>query len=1076
MAKLISPGVVVSVIDESFYTPAAPSTVPLIIIATQENKPNGANTGIAPGTLKANSGLAYLVTSQRDLAEQFGIPVFKTDANNNPIHAGEQNEYGLQAAYSLLGVSNRAYVVRADIDLGSINAKASAPQAEPINGTHWLNTARSDWGVFEWNGAAKGQGKGQTFTKKEVLRITNPNKVDNNGAPKTSVGAIGSYAIVSLMNLDTTYDGDDVLFYKTPGNSQVDAGTWVEVGSYDWATSVPAAVSTLSSFSFTSINVDLDGVTTTLNNSGGIAGIAGQINSASTTILADEVNGRLCLFALNGSFTLAGQSSLLGINPNVYYAPDLAVQPHTQVPEFKLSDTYPRPTGSVWVKTTEPNGGAKFYMSKYNTDSDKFDALTVGLFPDNEEAIWQLDKTGGLRIPVGAVYCKATAGSFRFYRKRAAGPTTITSSKISSLGLGTRTFEVSETLAGSRVLAASKIVTLSLLNNSSDADRIAGAINSVGLVNVVAEVDAQNRVVVRHMLGGDVLLEDTNGSLIEDIFLPSTNPNLYSLGGNQFSMTLWEPLRFTASPTAPTSLTKDKTLWYSSITDEVDIMVHDGSNWVGYQMVFGGTDAKGPQVTPTAPITQSDGTSPLVDGDLWVNTGDLDNYPALYRFDDSKTGPIPTKWTLVDKTNQSDEDGILFADARWAINGMEKDASTIEDLLQSDFVDPDCPDPNLYPKGMLLWNMRRSGFNVKEFRQNYIDIYESNPRYETLQGGVMLPEPMDDYYPHRWVTVSGNAQDGSGNFGRLAQRRVVVQSLQAVTNSSRDIREEARVFNIMACPGYPELIGEMISLNFDRGLSAFIVGDTPSRLTPDATSLKNWGDNLRLSIEDNDLGAASYDEYMAMFYPWGFTSDNFGRNIVVPPSHMMLRTIALSDSVSFPWFPPAGTRRGGINNASSVGYIDKEGEFVTVALNSGARDTLYEVKINPITFFTGVGLVNYGQKTRAKAASALNRINVARLIVYLRRQLDILAKPYIFEPNDKITRDEIKGAIESLMLELVAQRAIYDYIVVCDESNNTPDRIDKNELYVDVAIEPVKAVEFIYIPLRLKNTGEIGNL
>jgi len=94
----------------------------------------------------------------------------------------------------------------------------------------------------------------------------------------------------------------------------------------------------------------------------------------------------------------------------------------------------------------------------------------------------------------------------------------------------------------------------------------------------------------------------------------------------------------------------------------------------------------------------------------------------------------------------------------------------------------------------------------------------------------------------------------------------------------------------------------------------------------------------------------------------------------------------------------------------------------------------------------------------------------------MRRQLNALAKPYIFEPNDKITRDEIKGAVESLLLELVGQRALYDYIVVCDESNNTPSRIDRNELWIDIAIEPVKAVEFIYIPLRLKNTGEIAGL
>jgi phage tail sheath protein FI len=255
-----------------------------------------------------------------------------------------------------------------------------------------------------------------------------------------------------------------------------------------------------------------------------------------------------------------------------------------------------------------------------------------------------------------------------------------------------------------------------------------------------------------------------------------------------------------------------------------------------------------------------------------------------------------------------------------------------------------------------------------------------------------------------------------------------------------------------------------------------VIGDTTARLTPDATSLLAWGSNQRLAFEDNDLGAASYDEYLAMYYPWGFSSDNFGNNVVIPPSHMVLRTIALNDQVAYPWFAPAGVRRGGVTNATAVGYVSSEGEFKSVALNTGQRDTLYSVEINPITFLTGSGLVVYGQKTRAKGSSALDRVNVARLVCYLRRQLNAMAKPYIFEPNDKITRDQVKSAAEAIMLELVGQRALYDYVVVCDTSNNTPSRIDRNELWVDIAIEPVKAVEFIYIPLRLKNTGEIKAL
>ena len=132
---LVSPGVQVSVIDESFYTPAEPGTTPMIFVATAANKTNAAGTGTAPGTLAANAGTPYLLTSQRDLADTFGDPIFKTDVNNNPIHGGELNEYGLQAAYSYLGVANRAWVVRADVDLGELEATSTAPAANPADGS-----------------------------------------------------------------------------------------------------------------------------------------------------------------------------------------------------------------------------------------------------------------------------------------------------------------------------------------------------------------------------------------------------------------------------------------------------------------------------------------------------------------------------------------------------------------------------------------------------------------------------------------------------------------------------------------------------------------------------------------------------------------------------------------------------------------------------------------------------------------------------------------------------------------------------------------------------------------------------
>jgi phage tail sheath protein FI len=190
---------------------------------------------------------------------------------------------------------------------------------------------------------------------------------------------------------------------------------------------------------------------------------------------------------------------------------------------------------------------------------------------------------------------------------------------------------------------------------------------------------------------------------------------------------------------------------------------------------------------------------------------------------------------------------------------------------------------------------------------------------------------------------------------------------------------------------------------------------------------------------------------------------------------MMVRTILRSDAASYPWLAPAGTRRGVIDNATAIGYVDATtGEFNQIGVSQSVRDVLYERNINPITFIPGIGITNFGNKTSATTTTALDRINVARLVAFLRGRLEEIGKLYLFEPNDTITRNQITNSVNSLMIDLVAKRALYDYLVVCDLSNNTPARIDRSELWVDVAIEPVKAVEFIYIPLRIKNTGAIA--
>jgi hypothetical protein len=1110
---LSSPGVQVSVIDESFYTPAEPGTVPLIIVATAENKSNSAGTGISPGTLKANAGNVYLLTSQRDLAETFGDPVFKVDTGNNPIHAGEQNEYGLQAAYSLLGVSNRAYVVRADLDLDQLDATAEAPANNPVDGTYWFDVGNTSFGLFEWNSAPLSAG-GQTFESKTPIVLTDASKVDSNtGLPKPSVGVIGDYAVVGTTNLVK-------MAYKNYKNE------WTLLGSNEWAKSWPLVAGSKSnpamipgeSFTINGVPVtaptsDVQDLADVITNAG-IQGISADVRDNKLFIYSDgTVDSSLDGSSLSNPVDIqAGNNDLiagkvdaskLGIAAGVYYSSALAFQPHTLVPAWKSKDPAPRPSGSVWIKSTEPNAGMRIRFKQYNSTTGLWVDVSAPVHLKPEIAIEALDRSGGgLNIPVGSVYIKGNdaehagtdidppVGTLKAYVRANAGATTILSNKItaSTLQAGNYSFVIAESDAGDSAIKPDVSITFTATGATEDAEKVAEAINGSGFENVVAEVDSLNRIVITHTQGGEMRIADGPEGALNDLGFSAFNqttksgtPNLYAAAAgdldHDFVASNWQPLvnNYAIDDNEPTTLTADGQLWYSSIIDEVDLLVHNGDTWVGLQhptspyytaVQNDQTDPEGPIVSATEPTEQSDGTA-LKEGDIWVSTADLENFPQIYRYNVDLL-----KWLPLDTSDQTTENGVLFADARWTATGINagNEPSLITDMLVSDFIDFDAPDPALYPKGMILWNTRRSGFNVKQFQRNYVNTASDNIRYNS-------GESMDAYYPHRWVTYSPNRQDGAGSFGRIAQRSVVVKALQETVNSNQAIRDnESRIFNMMACPGYPELIGEMVSLNYDRGLSAFIVGDTPPRLTPDATSLNEWGNNVAGAVEDNDYGAVSFDEYMAMFYPWGFTSDNFGNNVVVPPSHMMLRTIALSDNVSYPWFAPAGIRRGGITNATAVGYVDDEGEFNTVALNEGQRDTLAGVKVNPLTFLTGSGLVNFGQYTRARGASALDRINVARLVIYLRSQLNKLAKPYIFEPNDKITRDEIKQAAESLLLELVGQRALYDFLVVCDESNNTPSRIDRNELYVDIAIEPVKAVEFIYIPLRLKNTGEIGGL
>jgi hypothetical protein len=547
----------------------------------------------------------------------------------------------------------------------------------------------------------------------------------------------------------------------------------------------------------------------------------------------------------------------------------------------------------------------------------------------------------------------------------------------------------------------------------------------------------------------------------------------FPVGEQQTLLSGFTAFTYVANEGAPVTLPANNTQWYYSVVDQADIMIQDNGIWQGYRNVtmdsrgynLTNTDPNGPILATDAPTVQSDGT-PLVYGDLWIDSNDLENYPLMFRWENVNE---MDQWVPINNADHTTQNGVLFADARWAgsstVDPINDPVPSIKSMLTSNYIDPDAPTATSYPEGMLLFNTRRSGYNIKEFRTNY---------FTALKYPNANPLPT---YSYTWVSTSGLMTNGAPYMGRKAQRSQVVKALQASIATNMSIREEDTFFNLLACPNYCELQPSMVTLNNDRNNTGYIVGDTPLRLPDQATAITAWATNAAKSASTSENGLVTRDTYLGIYYPSGITTDLSGSNVVVPPSHMMLRTILRNDQVAYPWFAPAGTRRGTIDNANNIGYIDAAtGEFIVTKNRVGIRDVLYSNFINPLTFFTNVGLLNYGNKNSKDSQSSLDRTNVARLICYIRERLTVLARPFVFEPNDAQTRRDIQGVVTTLLADVLSKRGIYDYLVVCDTSNNTPARIDRNELWIDVAIEPAKAVEFIYIPVRILNTGEIAGL
>lgn len=1092
---LVSPGISISINDQSQYVNSNVGSVPLVLLATAQDKTY--NGSPASGTSAANAGKLLSFTSQRDLVTQMGTPTFQVSAAGTPVNGSEINEYGLMAAYSALGLSNQLFAIRANIDLNQLKGTSVRPIGNPADQTYWVNTGATTWGINVLNATTS------SFSTVTPLLVTSSAYVSNQTVgsttnvptPISSYGQVGQYALV-FVNTDGSVVKAIRLFYKNSSN------TWVEVGSSAWQTSLPTVVGTIANPTITaSSTLTINTVTVTSTSTTTVTALATSINSASIPGVTASVTtaGYLQLFVTSaaksngsvvdgkmiiqdGTHTPLANAGISASSATSFYCPYLFYGSYAQSPTggWFTTDTQPRPSGSIWWTTSTIGNGLDVILKQFIASSDTYNTLSTPVYQGVPQAIYYLDPIGGgANIPLGTAFIDysvndTTANMLRVLVTTGTGSVSGTGGTTSTFNIGDA-FTIQSTAPGQSGFNSTTI-TLTGTTASSFVSQILAA----NIPYVTATLNSNSTITLTHTSGGVIVLTNvTNTPLTSAGFVSGqgTNVKYNTILGTAY-INNWTDVTSTVeyqsnTPyTAPTS----GTYWYYSNPSDLDIMINTGSGWAGY--LNGGTDVRGynlsatdslgPIVTPnTAPTSNNSGGS-LVRGDLWLDSGDLENFPSLYRYNG-------TTWVAINNADQVSSNGIVFADARWDTNGTTDPISgalpSIVSLLSSNYIDLDAPDYRLYARGTLLFNTRRSGYNVKKFVQNYYNTtnYPNLPTPPVPGAPTAIPA-----ITSAWVSASGLDSTGAMNAGSKAQRALIVDAMQSAIDSNLDILSPTYRFNLIVAPNYPELIPNMLTLNDNRGDTAFVIGDTPLDLIPNTVAITNWVNNTNGNGLPSD---ASASPYLALYYPAGRTNDLSGNQIVVPASHAVLRTFLYNDQVAYPWFAPAGTNRGLVSNLSDIGYIDSaSGSFVHNSVSQGLRDALFTLNINPITQLPNSGLVVFGQLTRSGTSTAQNRVNVVRLENYLRTIFTSISNGYLFEPNDAITRKSIATQIENSLNNILALRGLYDFLVICDSSNNTASTIANNQLYVDVAIEPMKDVEFIYIPIAIYNPGEIAQL
>lgn len=361
----------------------------------------------------------------------------------------------------------------------------------------------------------------------------------------------------------------------------------------------------------------------------------------------------------------------------------------------------------------------------------------------------------------------------------------------------------------------------------------------------------------------------------------------------------------------------------------------------------------------------------------------------------------------------------------------------------------------------------------------YLELTGSYPNLSKYVRVKQVLTPTPNYLDNNGLAkpqyTSSIPTTGSGSFGGAEGRNIptghAANYYEAINNSdtqglpasaytqSIDLlaNKDSYRFNFITVPG---LIGHNLFTNHYNVINTKLIpmvterGDTMA-----IVDVAEYGQPLSaVTAAANAIDTS----FVATYWPWAQTIDPAtGQNIWVPASTLIPGVYMASDRVSYPWIAPAGTNRGVVTNVTRVERV----------ITQSGRDALYEANVNPLATLPGYGVVVYGQKTLQKKNTALDRVNVRRLLIELNNYIGQVAQSLVFEQNTSNTRNEFLAQVNPYLSTIQQQQGLYDFKVVMDDTNNTPTVIDNNQLVGQIYIQPTKTSEFILLEFNILPTG-----